>query len=105
MPIEIQSIRHYESVLSKMSSGQVLMLDFWATWCGPCQQLAAYLTYFENEYSIIVGKVNIDDNDELADMFDVSSLPTCILIKDGQVIDQQIGMDPSSLDQKIKQSV
>jgi thioredoxin 1 len=82
---------NYEEVIN---SGKPVVLDFWATWCGPCRVIAPYIEELASEYEdkVIVGKVNMeDDNDELAIMYGVKNIPTVLYIKDGQLIDKQVG--------------
>ena len=72
-------------------SGYVLV-DFWATWCGPCQMLAPLIREIAEECpQIKVGKVNVDEQMGLAQVFKVTSIPTLILFKDGKPIRQQVG--------------
>lgn len=72
-----------------------VLLDFWAPWCGPCRMVAPILDEIAQERSDIkVGKVNVDEQPELAGQFGVMSIPTLVVIKDGKVIDQAIGARP-----------
>lgn len=77
-----------------VSDGYVLV-DFFATWCGPCKMLSPVLEEVENERSeVTIAKVDIDDNIEIAKSFGVMSVPTLILFKNGEVIDKKIGYMP-----------
>ena len=69
-----------------------VVLDFWADWCGPCQMLSPVVEEVaaEND-SFVLGKVNVDENMELALNFKVSAIPMLILFKDGQVVDKKVG--------------
>jgi thioredoxin 1 len=83
---------NYEEVIN---SGKPVVLDFWATWCGPCRVIAPYIEELASEYEdqVIVGKVNMeDDNDELAIKYGVKHIPTVLYIKDGQLLDKQVGV-------------
>ncbi len=70
-----------------------VLLDFWAVWCGPCQMLAPGLAQIAEEYEgkAKIGKVNVDEQLELAQQFGVMSIPTLVVIKDGQVAKQVVG--------------
>ena len=70
-----------------------VLLDFWATWCGPCRMIAPLLEEIaeENEGKIKVGKVNVDEEDELTSQFGISSIPTVMAFKNGEVVATQIG--------------
>ena len=82
-----------------------MVVDFWATWCGPCKKIGPYIEQLGEKYDgqVIVGKVDVDDNDELAMRFGVRNIPTVLFIKDGQVVDKQIGAAPlAMLEEKIQ---
>ena len=70
-----------------------ILIDFWATWCGPCRMIAPIIEEIANEYegSVKVGKVNVDDEPELASSFRVISIPTIVLVKDGKVTASAVG--------------
>ena len=70
-----------------------VLLDFWAVWCGPCQMLAPGLAQIEEEYEgkAKIGKVNVDEQMELAQQFGVMSIPTLVVIKDGKLAKQVVG--------------
>ena len=74
-----------------IASGTVLV-DFWASWCGPCKMIAPIVEEIAAERpDITVGKVNVDEEMELAAQFRVMSIPTLVVLKDGQVVNQVIG--------------
>ena len=69
-----------------------MLVDFWATWCGPCRMLAPIVAEIAEERDdVTVGKVNVDDESELAARYGVSSIPTVILFKDGKVSATSVG--------------
>ena len=75
-----------------------VLVDFWASWCGPCKMLAPVLHEFaeENDSSVKVGKVNVDEEMDLAMRFGVSSIPTLILFKNGEAVKQSVGFVPKA---------
>ena len=72
------------------------LIDFWAPWCGPCLALAPTIEELAEEYSgkIFVGKLNVDENPETAEQFQIFSIPTLIIMKDGKEVDRIVGLVP-----------
>ena len=68
-----------------------VLVDFWATWCGPCRMLAPVLEEIAEEGNVKVGKVNVDEEGELALKFNVMSIPMLVLFKDGQAVKSAVG--------------
>lgn len=82
---------NFEEVVLK--NEKPVLLDFWATWCGPCMMIAPVLKEIAEEYpQYVIGKVNVDDEIALAQKFGIVSIPTLILMKDGQAIDSLVGL-------------
>ena len=78
-----------------LSQGKLMMVDFWASWCGPCRMLGPVIAQLDNQYpDVVVGKVNVDDEQELAMRYGVMSIPTVIFFKDGKEIDRKVGVMP-----------
>ncbi|MDO4314373.1 MAG: thioredoxin [Oscillospiraceae bacterium] len=78
-------------------SGKPVLLDFWAPWCGPCRMVAPIVEEIAGERSDIkVGKVNVDEQPELAARFGVMSIPTLVVMKNGKIVTQAMGARPKS---------
>ena len=75
-----------------------VLIDFWAEWCGPCKMLAPVIAELAEEYegTVKVCKVNVDNESELATQFRVMSIPTVVVLKNGQVVDKSVGYVPKS---------
>ena len=90
MAKEITEINFEERVLK---SDQVALIDFWAQWCGPCRAIAPIIEDLANEYEgkAVIGKVDVDTNQEIAMKYSIRSIPTILIIKNGEVVDRHVG--------------
>ena len=75
-----------------------VLVDFWASWCGPCRMLAPIIEEIAKDYEgrVKVGKVNVDDENELAIKFGIASIPTVLLFKNGQIVSKSVGYNAKS---------
>ncbi|MBE6783213.1 MAG: thioredoxin [Ruminococcaceae bacterium] len=88
-----------------LNSDKKVLLDFFATWCGPCRMMSPLIDKIAEENpDILVGKVNVDEEPELAAMFAVSSIPVLVVMKDGQIVDQSVGAIPKQQIENLLQS-
>ena len=91
-----------------IGGGQLVLVDFWAEWCGPCKRLAPTVDELAGDYDgkVVVGKLNVHDNPNTTFKFSVRGIPTLLLFKDGQVVEQVVGMaDKDSLKKLIDKHV
>ena len=75
------------------NSGKLVVLDFWAEWCGPCRMVSPIIDELATEYEgkAIIGKMDVDNNDEVVGRFGVRNIPTVLFIKNGEVVDKVVG--------------
>ena len=93
MALQITDASFDEVVLK---SDKPVLVDFWATWCGPCRMLGPVIEELATEYEgrVVVGKVDVDNNQEFAAKYGVRNIPTVLVFKDGEVVGRQVGVAP-----------
>ncbi|MFL6481746.1 MAG: thioredoxin [Nitrososphaera sp.] len=93
---------------SEVAKYPIMLVDFWAPWCGPCRMVSPIIEQLAKEYSgkIAFGKVNVDDNQRIAASFGIQSIPTLMLFKDGKAVDIIVGAMPKAqIEMKLKQQL
>ena len=96
MALEITA-QNFEDIVK---NNKIVVVDFWAPWCGPCRMIAPIIEELAEEYKdkgVAVGKINTDEQQELAMQFGIRSIPTVIFIKDGEAVDAMIGAAPKAM--------
>ena len=82
-----------ENYAEVLASGQPVVIDFWAEWCGPCRMVAPIVEELAAEYEgkVVIGKCDVDDNDDIVAEYKVRNIPTIVFIKGGEVVDKHVG--------------
>ena len=85
-----------------ISSDKLSVIDFWAEWCGPCRAIGPVIEELSKEYDgkVKVGKVNVDENPQVSMNYGITSIPCVLFIKNGQVVDKQVGAAPKAVFEK-----
>jgi thioredoxin 1 len=94
MEIEITDQNFAEYAAQK----KPMIIDFWATWCGPCRKMAPVVEALAEKYDgkVLVGKVDVDDNPDITAQFGIRNIPTILFFKNGEVVDKTVGALPSA---------
>ena len=95
MALEITDANFEETVLN---SDKPVMVDFWAAWCGPCRMVGPIIDQLSEEYNgkAVVGKVDVDANQEFAAKYGVRNIPTVLVFQNGEVVGRQVGVAPKA---------
>lgn len=82
-----------------LKSEKPLVIDFWAEWCGPCRMVGPIVEELADEYAgkVTIGKVDVDNNDEITSKYGIRNIPTILFIKNGEVVDKQVGAAQKSV--------
>ena len=92
-------IKHFKTAEfdAAVNAAPLALVDFWADWCGPCRMLAPLVDQLADQYDgkVLVGKVNVDEEPELARRFGVMSIPTVVVLKNGQEVERLVGVRPA----------
>lgn len=93
MSVTVITKENFEEAV--MKSDKTVLLDFWATWCGPCRMLSPTVDEIaEKNPDIFVGKINVDEENAIASAFGITSIPTLVVIKNGKITAQSVGLRP-----------
>lgn len=94
-----------ENFESLKNGGQPLVVDFWATWCGPCRMVGPIISELAEQYDgkVVVGKCDVEENEDLAVEFGIRNIPTILFFKDGKLVDKFVGAaTKATLDEKFR---
>jgi thioredoxin 1 len=100
-PLNLDDSNFFQTI----SKFPLLLVDFWAPWCGPCRMMSPLIDQIGKEYmgKLVVGKVNVDENPTISTQFGISSIPTLILFKKGQAVNEIIGsVSKNKIDEMVR---
>ena len=95
MALEITTANFEETVIN---SDKPVLVDFWAEWCGPCRMVGPIVDELQADYEgkAVVGKVNVDDEQEIAAKYGIRNIPTILFFKNGEIVDKNVGVAPKA---------
>ena len=114
--VVVSAMGHTTDILTKMAkeitdanlqevldNEQLVVIDFWAEWCGPCRMISPIIDELAKEYDnkVCIGKVNVDENDDVVEKYGIRNIPTILFIKNGEIVDKKVGAS-SKADLKAK---
>ncbi len=94
-----------DNIMEIIDSGKPVVIDFWAEWCGPCRMVAPSIAELSKEYGdrVAIGKMDVDEHSDIPSKYGIRNIPTVLFIKNGEVVDKQVGAAPKAvLEEKVK---
>ena len=94
------ALQNTDSSVDEISqSDQLVIIDFWAEWCGPCKMVGPIIEEISEDYKekVVVGKLDVDNNDETTSKYGIRNIPTVLFIKNGEVVDKVVGAGPKKM--------
>ena len=100
MSVEQINDANFQEKVMEYSKNTPVLVDFWAEWCGPCRMLGPIIEELSSDYDgkAVVGKVDVDSNQQFAAQFGVRNIPTVLIFKDGELVNRQVGVSQKSVD-------
>ena len=95
MALQITDATHEEV----LQTDKLVIIDFWAEWCGPCKMVGPIIDEISDDYKdkVVVGKLDVDNNDETTSKYGIRNIPTVLFIKNGEVVDKVVGAGPKKM--------